>query len=197
MDKREFLILLQKGLASLPQEDIDERLNFYSEMIDDYVEEGLTEEEAVARIGSVEEIAAQIIGDTPQPDPKPVTKQRNPWKIAVIILSSPIWLSLLISAFAIVFSLFVSHWSIIISLWSVFAALASSSFGCTLGGAAMIFAGFGTQGAAMIGVGLVCGGLSVFTFYACKAATKATALLTKKLALLIKKAFKRRRMRNA
>lgn len=192
MDKRKFLILLQKGLSGMPQEDINERLNFYSEMIDDYMEEGLAEEEAVARIGSVNEIVTQIIGDTPQPDSTPATKRRNPWKIAMILLSSPIWLPLLISAFVIVFSLFISLWSIIISMWSVFAALASSSFGCTLGGVAMIFAGFGTQGAAMIGVGLVCGGLSVFMFYACKAATKATALLTKKLVLQIK-----RRMQNA
>ena len=189
MDKREFLSLLQKSLAGLPQEDIDERLNFYSEMIDDSVEEGLTEEEAVARIGSVNEIAAQIIGDTPLPVPEPVTKQRNPWKIAVIILSSPIWFSLQISAAAVALSLYASLWAVIIAFWSVFAALCSCGFAGILGGIVMAVFENAIPGIALVGMSLVCCGLAVFTFYGCIAASKGTVLLTKKLARLIKKAF--------
>ena len=48
MNKQEFLDELRKGLCGLPSEDIEERINFYSEMIDDRMEEGLTEEESVA-----------------------------------------------------------------------------------------------------------------------------------------------------
>ena len=47
MRKQEFLTELRKGLSGLPQDDIEERLSFYSEMIDDQIEEGLAEEEAV------------------------------------------------------------------------------------------------------------------------------------------------------
>lgn len=47
MNKQEFLVKLRKGLSGLPKEDIEERLTFYSEMIDDRMEEGLSEEEAV------------------------------------------------------------------------------------------------------------------------------------------------------
>ena len=65
MNKQEFLTRLRKGLSGLPQEDIEERLTFYSEMIDDRIEEGLSEEEAVAAIGSPDEIAEQIIGEIP------------------------------------------------------------------------------------------------------------------------------------
>ena len=56
MNKQEFLAGLQKGLSGLPQEDVEERLTFYGEMLDDRMEEGLSEEEAVAAAGSVEEI---------------------------------------------------------------------------------------------------------------------------------------------
>ena len=35
-------------------------------MIDDRVEDGLTEEEAVAEIGTAEEVAAQLIAELPQ-----------------------------------------------------------------------------------------------------------------------------------
>ena len=46
MNKREFLASLRNGLYGLPQDDIEERLGFYAEMIDDRMEEGLTEEQA-------------------------------------------------------------------------------------------------------------------------------------------------------
>ena len=44
MDKQAFLNRLREGLNGLPQDDIAERLNFYSEMIDDRVENGMSEE---------------------------------------------------------------------------------------------------------------------------------------------------------
>ena len=65
MNKQEFLAQLREGLNGLPQEDIDERIAFYGEMIDDRLEDGLTEEEAVEAIGTTEEIAAQIFANTP------------------------------------------------------------------------------------------------------------------------------------
>ena len=65
MNKNEFLLKLKKGLRGLPQADIDERLTFYSEMIDDRMEEGLTETEAVEAIGSVNDVTAQILAETP------------------------------------------------------------------------------------------------------------------------------------
>ena len=52
MTKREFLAQLRKGLSGLPQDDIEERLTFYGEMIEDRKEEGLSEEEAVSAVGS-------------------------------------------------------------------------------------------------------------------------------------------------
>ncbi|MBR4295688.1 MAG: DUF1700 domain-containing protein, partial [Clostridia bacterium] len=65
MTKLKFIMSLHDKLSGLPQKEIEERLNFYSEMIEDRMEEGLSEEEAVAAIGSVDEIAEQIVADTP------------------------------------------------------------------------------------------------------------------------------------
>ena len=178
MDKKAFLSQLKKGLSDLPQTDINERLNFYSEMIDDYMEEGLSEEEAVNRIGAVNEIAAQILADA-----SPAPKKRSPWKIAAIILGSPIWFSLLIAVFAVILSLYGTLWSVIVSLWSVFVALVSCAFAGLLCGVGLAVSGFAIPGLAMVGAALVCVGLSVFTFYGCKAATKAAVLLTRNVAL--------------
>ena len=63
MNKEEFLNALRSALAGLPQEDIEERLAFYSESIDDRVEDGLTEEEAVEAIGTVAEVRDQIMAE--------------------------------------------------------------------------------------------------------------------------------------
>lgn len=65
MNKQEFLDGLRKGLSGLPQANIEERLTFYGEMLDDRIEEGLSEEEAVAAAGSVNEIVRQTVADIP------------------------------------------------------------------------------------------------------------------------------------
>lgn len=53
MSKQEFLEQLRRGLSGLPREDIEERLKFYSEMLEDRMEEGLSEEEAKQRKSAV------------------------------------------------------------------------------------------------------------------------------------------------
>ena len=65
MNKQTFVSELRGRLSGLPPKELDDRLNFYLEMIDDRMEDGITEEAAISEIGSVEEIAAQIIAETP------------------------------------------------------------------------------------------------------------------------------------
>ena len=65
MNKQEFITKLKSMLTDLPENEIKERIDFYSEMIDDRIEDGLTEEEAVKDIGTVEEVAKQIINEIP------------------------------------------------------------------------------------------------------------------------------------
>ena len=43
MNKQDFLAQLRKELSGWPKEDAEERLTFYSEMLDDRIEEGLSE----------------------------------------------------------------------------------------------------------------------------------------------------------
>lgn len=193
MNKHAFLAELRKGLAGLPQGDIEERLSFYSEMIDDRMEEGLSEEDAVSGIGAVDTIITQIIADIPLSKlvKEKIAPKKNlkVWEIVLFVLGSPIWLSLLIAAFAVILSLYAALWSLIVSLWAVF----GSFIGCAVGGIAsgigFVFGGNGIAGIAMIGAGIVCAGLSILLLFGCKAATKGTLLLTKKIALGIKSCF--------
>lgn len=193
MNKQEFLARLRAGLQGLPQEDIEERVTFYSEMIDDRMEEGVPEAEAVAGIGSVDDIIAQTVAEVPltklvkeKITPK---KKLGVWEIILLVLGSPIWLSLLIAAFAVAVSVYAVLWSVIVSLWAVFASLIGCSLGGIAAGIGFAFGGNGLIGIAMMGAGMVCAGLSVFTFFGCKAATKGILLTTKKFALWIKNRF--------
>lgn len=193
MNKQEFLSDLRKGLSGLPATEIEERLNFYSEIIDDRIEEGLSEGEAVAEIGTVEQVLSQIIAEIPLPT---LLKERaksktalKAWEIILLILGSPIWLSLMIAVLAVILAVYIAIWSVIIALWSVEVSLAASSFGVTVAGLVFIFAGNKLTGIAMIGCGFFCAGLSIFLFFGCKGATTALLLLTKKIALWIKSLF--------
>lgn len=193
MTKLQFLLALHDKLASLPQKEVEERLNFYSEIIEDRIEEGMPEEEAVAAVGSIYEIATQITADISlvkimKEKIKPKHK-RKVWEITLLALGSPVWISLLIAVVAVVFSLYVSLWAIVISLWVVFAffvvcAIVGVIFGAILAVSSGIYAG-----AIAIAAGFVCAGLAIFLFYGCKAATKGTARLAKIIVLAVKKSF--------
>ena len=193
MNKQEFLAQLRKGLSGLPKKDIDERLTFYSEIIDDRMEDGIPEETAVSEIGTVDDIVSQIIADIPLGElvkekikPK---KKLKAWEIILLVLGSPLWLSLLIAAFAVFLSLYVVFWSVIISLWAVFASFVACGFAGVVAGAVFAAGGNGLTGIAVIAAGIVCAGLSAFMFFGCKAATKGILKLTKKFAIWIKNCF--------
>ena len=137
MRKQEFLDALHAGLSGLTEADVLERLTFYSEMIDDRMEEGLSEEEAVSKIGNVEEIVKGILSEIPQkkqealiisvekpthtaPKPEEKSKKRmSARQIVLLCLGAPLWLPLLITAFAVLISVLAALWSVAVSLWAV------------------------------------------------------------------------------
>ena len=202
MRKQEFIYQLWKKLSDLPKDEIEERLSFYGEMIDDRMEEGLSEEEAVMSIGSPDEIAAQIIEDVPLSiiEDVPLSKivkekiktKRKPsvTEIVLLVIGFPLWFPLLIVVpFSVIFSLYVTPWSVVVSFWAVFASVVGSAVGALIGGIVFIAIGHVPVGIALIGASLICAGLSVFSFFGCKATTKGSVWLTKKSVLWTKNLF--------
>ena len=57
MTKYEFILALSNRLKHLPKKDVEERIGFYVEMIEDRMEDGLAEAEAVAGVGNINDIA--------------------------------------------------------------------------------------------------------------------------------------------
>lgn len=200
MNKVEFLKELENKLLGLPKAEVEEYLGFYSEMIDDYIEDGFSEEEAVVAAGSVEKIAEDIIADTPIT--KLVKQKIKPKKrlsalaITLIALGSPIWLALLISAFAVVLALYIALWAVVISFWAAFVAVLACGFGGIASGAFLICTKSGLTGLFLIGAGLVCIGVSILLFFLCKLASRGVVLLLARLIKLIKNKIAKRSERD-
>ena len=183
MTKSEFLAGLRSALAGLPEADIEKSLDFYSEMIDDRVEDGISEEEAVAALGSIEDIKTQILKDIPitkiiKEKVKPKRSFRG-WEIAVIIIGFPLWFPLLIAAAAVIFSVYVTLWSVIVALFAADVAFFAAAVAGLLGSLPIFILGNAAAGMLLIGAGLLCAGLGILWFFLCIAVTKAIVWLTK------------------
>ena len=186
MNKFEFLTELRAKLWALSAEDAQRSLDYYAEMIDDRMEDGLSEEEAVAAIGNLDEIVQQILGETPRPPVvvKPEQKQQKPkqdntktWLIILLVLGSPVWIPLLASAIGTVIGIYVSLWSVVIALYAGFLALAVSSVGCIVGSFFMI--GRLAGGIVAWGAALVCAGLAILLLLLANLAAKGMVKLNK------------------
>ncbi len=202
MTKVEFLQTLDKKLFGLAENEIEERLIFYSEMIDDRIEEGLSEEEAVAAVGDVDEIAASIMADFSQPkteteteaEVKPEHEQKtkrhiSSTEIALLIIGFPLWFPLIIAGFVVGLALYISAWAVMISLWAAFVSIAASSVAALFGGMINVFGAHPLTGIALFGAALVLAGLSVFAYYGCKVLSKLIIMLTKWIFRVIKGLF--------
>ncbi len=193
MNKEKFLAELRSGLAGLPQDDIDERVSFYAEMIDDRIEEGLSEAEAVAGLGPISDIVSQIIADTPFTKLviEKVSSKRalRAWEIVLIVLGFPLWFPLLVAAGAVLLSLYIVVWAIIVSIFAVELAFLASVIGEFVAAVVALAKGSVLAAVAALGLALFCAGVSYFLFFGCIKAAKGLLKLTKKAALRMKARF--------
>lgn len=198
MTKQEFLLQLNRALAGLPQEEIEERLTFYSEMIDDRIEEGLSEAEVIEGIGDPQDVAAQIKADfAPSKENKEPEKGKHkwhwgPWEIVLLILAAPFILSVGSGVLGSVVSVYASVWATIISLWASVVALWGVAVGGIISGFGMIFTGAAIPGLAVIALAIFSAGFSIFMFFAAHLAGKWTVILTKKFFVWLIGKFKRK-----
>ena len=190
MNKIEFIESLKQKLSNLPKDELEERVNFYLEIIEDKIEEGIKEQEAIAQLGSVEEIANQIISDIPlrKLAKEKLKKQRKlqTWEIFLLVIGFPLWFSLLVAFLAIILALYISLWAIVISFMAIFIALALSSIALILLTGLYVLTSQGSTALMIFGLSLVCAGLSIMFFYLSKLMVKAMIKLAKKIMLAFK-----------
>ena len=196
MSKKEFIDELRMKLSKLNNIDIEERLRFYEEMINDRMEDGFSEDEAISGIGTIDEIYLQISQSAPKSHltldkARQKPKSRNNKKVIILSSTAIIWVPVLIalgasaigvavSLVATVLSLYATLWALVVSAWSIFAAFAISAPAGALIGIFNVFSGDALPGIAVIGGGIMAAGLAIFAFYGALYATKGSTILTKK-----------------
>lgn len=88
MNKETFLHQLRIRLSQLPKEETDKQLDYYSEIIDDMVEDGMCEEDAVSSFGDVNTVARKIMEQTPLKTLVQTTvKPKKGWSTAAIVIA--------------------------------------------------------------------------------------------------------------
>ena len=191
MNREQFITALRERLAGLPEEDIRSSLEYYGEMIDDRLEDGVPEEVAVTAFGTVDEIAEQILMDTPLPKLvkariKP-QRQLKAWEIVLIIVGSPVWLPILIAIAAVVLAVYITLWAVIVSLYAAVLSVAVAAIACLIGG----FLIKPLMPGVLLGLGaaLICAGLAILMFVGCTALAKCIVRLGKIIWLAIKGCF--------
>lgn len=198
MKKNEFLEKLREELPGVPTEELEERLDFISEIIDDKVEDGMSEDDAVGEIGTVGETARRIMSEIPFTT---LIKEKAKRKKAEISLGKNktmslnisvlglIWLPLVIAfaAVALLFAIFeIVLCSLVITLYCIDISFAASTLAC------VILCGIYAANANAVGITVCVGcvlfffGSTVLLFFASKAATEGMIKLIKNTVFKIK-----------
>jgi len=185
MTKFEFLTAVRSRLYGLPAEDVQRSLDYFAEMIDDHIEDGMSEAEAVAAIGTPDEAAASILGEVPLT--KIVATKIKPkrnlhvWEIVLLVLFAPALFGLAIAAVALIFSAYITVFSIAIATFSCVLAFSVASIASILYAPHMIVTGSILQGLCYIGFALTFIGLAILFFHLTVVLGKAAAIMIKKM----------------
>ena len=177
MNKAEFLQALAARLNGLTAQERERALNFCAEGIDDRVEDGMEENDAVAALGDVETVARELLADRPL---RAVVRERvrregSAGRIALLICASP----LLLTLFAVGLSAYAALWAAMVSVYAAVASLLIAGAVCALGGVALMFLQGAAPGLCVCGAGLVSFALGLLLIDPVKAAGKGLWKLTK------------------
>jgi len=189
MNKKQFLKALNRRLRKLTNPERAGYIDFYSELIDDNIENGKSEEEAVAMLGNIDDIAVRILSETTSDAAKSSLSMGTKTAILIaLFLGSPIWVSLLAALFAVVVSLLAATAAIIVSLFAASFALAIALIGGIVSFAFLVSSNM-PAALFQLGAGILSLGLSVLLFFATLALSKLLIHLLKYIFIALRKRF--------
>ena len=195
MSRDAFIGELRHRMAGLPQQTVERTVEYYSELIADSMEDGVSEEEAVSRLGSMDEIVADVVKETPLTQIVQTRVQEGKkkgisgWVILLLVLGAPVWLPVLIAVLAVLFALFIALWAVVIALWAVVAAVILTGLVAMVAGVVELCRLHLPQGLVLLGGGLVCLGLCALLYLLMKLLTVGTVKLCRWLWVSVKSLF--------
>jgi len=118
MKKEKFLSELRRKLQGLPKDDLESRLSFYEEAINDRISCGKSEEEAVGDLGSVDLIVEEIAEDTPYftlvKEKAKLNRKLSLATILLLIIGFPIWFPIALTVLILIFVLYLLTWVLVL-----------------------------------------------------------------------------------
>jgi len=193
MTKQEFLSELERALGKLPHAEVEQALAFYDEAISDRMEDGLSEAEAVADLGPIDEITAQIAAETP-PIPRAIpraTPASRTLNIVLLAAFSPIWIPIVLALAAATLAVYVAIWAVIAALWAVDAVLVLMPFAGLAALTSTLGGGMPLPGVFVFGLSLVSSGFGLVASFAGFWASKLLFRATRSFARWIASLFVR------
>lgn len=194
MTKKEFINELRERLSGLPKDDLESRLSFYEESINDRMDDGKSEEEAIKELGTIDEIVTQVAGETSlvtlvKEKAKPKRKLSGA-EIALIAIGFPLWFPLVLTFLILCLVFCLVFW--IIGLIPLITCVSS-----LVVGVAEFFSYFAIIGEAnslgVLGMAMAGIGLALMLIPAVIYSVKGTIKLVKLIMTGIKKLFIRGR----
>ena len=188
--------VVRQQLMGLSQNDMEKSLEYYSEMIDDQIEDGICEEDAVSAMGAPDTIAAQIFMDMPLPKVvKAKARFSHPlrvWEIILLIVGSPVWFPLALSAILLFFVCYMVIWIMIFALYAIDFSFVIGAIAGFIQGGISIFTMGGMQAAFYFGGGLTSLGIAILLFFAFNILSVKLVHLSRQFVLWAKSRFVRK-----
>lgn len=175
MNKQEYLEAIRSRISAMPADDVNRFMDYYSEMIDDRVEDGLSEEEAVADMGSPEAAVEQILEEMPLT--KLVKEKIKPkhelkaWEVILIVLGSPVWIPLLITAAVLLLTLWIVAFALLISFYAVVLSFVAAGIGGLIFTIPLFMANSPYTAVLMLGAALIGVGIAILFVVSVKPVT--------------------------
>ncbi|OYP46467.1 hypothetical protein CG709_03700, partial [Lachnotalea glycerini] len=110
MNKAVFLKELALYLNKMKKEDKDRFITYYDEMLSDYIENGMSEEDAVNKIGDPKRVAEELLESHDSVKIEIPSTGSKFLNIILLILGFPLWGSLLLSGIIMIISIYVLLW---------------------------------------------------------------------------------------
>ncbi len=193
MKKQEFLNEISARLKGLPDEEIRRSIDYFSEMIDDRMEDGMSEEEAVEAAGSVDDAVNDILKDVPLTKvikAKASTRRKlRAWEIVLLIIGSPICFPLLLCFVILIWVIYIIIWAIVVCFWAIVLAFLVGGAGAVGVGILSLLRIPTALPALAIAAGLVLMGISLLLIGPMIKLSKVTGKLAKVIVLWIKSWF--------
>lgn len=191
MTKSTFIDTLRGLLESLNEDECNKFISYYEEIIEDYKESGLSEQEVIKKIGSPKSVANNILREQDSININIPSFNSKLLNIILLILGFPLWGSLLLTVVLLILSAYIIIWCIPFTTGVSSIAFFVSAL-VSIVGAPFMIADVLTVGIVQLGLGVSSVGVSILLGLITIYLSKKFIVITKKLTFKVFKSFNKK-----